>query len=127
MVNLVNALFGVGALCAPLLAELADRLAGSTLAAYPITAALTAASGLLFLAIPSPPTPKALADAAAAEAAAESAAAPLLGAESGAGSGGGAETAAAAAAAAAAEAAEAANPWQLGGRLTNVLIPVSHC
>jgi len=75
MVNLVNALFGVGALGAPLLAELSSHYSGgSTLAAYPATAALTALSGLIFLLLPSPPTPKALAAATAAAAAAAAAA-----------------------------------------------------
>lgn len=132
IVNLVNALFGVGALCAPLLAELCIKLGGSTLLAYPATAALTAASGLVFLLLPSPASPKAVAVAAAAAAAAgpadEEAREPLLavaedGGENGGvkpedangggrGSGGG-------------NGGAAADPWALFGPLAHVLWPVS--
>jgi hypothetical protein len=127
MCNLVNALFGLGALCAPLLAEACDRAAGSTLRAYPITAALTAASAVSFLLLPSPPTPRALAAATAAAAAAEGAEAaaaagvPLLvessggdGGEDG-GEGGGRDKDAGGG---------VANPWALGGRLMHILLPV---
>jgi hypothetical protein len=122
MCNLVNALFGLGALCAPLLAEACDRLAGSTLKAYPVTAALTAASALTFLLLPSPPTPKALAAAAAAAAAdgggGASAAVPLLGESSGGEDGGGSGQRKAA------PGGQGGNPWAMGGPLTHILLPV---
>ncbi|GBF95370.1 MFS transporter [Raphidocelis subcapitata] len=127
MVNLVNALFGLGALCAPLLAEACDRALGSTLLAFPVTAALAALSALVFLALPSPPTPKQLAAAAAAAAAdAEAAAVPLLAAEGGGGSsgaeGGGGEEPGATKPAAGGGAEDA---WSLRGPLLHVLLPAA--
>ncbi|KAF8055830.1 hypothetical protein HT031_006605 [Scenedesmus sp. PABB004] len=87
LINSVNALFGVGALIAPLLAELcAER--GAPLAAYWLAAGLTAAAAAAVLALPSP-TP------------------PGGGGGGGSGSGSGSGSGAAAAAAAAAAEAEA--------------------
>jgi hypothetical protein len=58
LINSVNACFGVGSLAAPLVAEFcASRLTPGPLAAYWITAALTAASAVSFLLLPSPQQP----------------------------------------------------------------------
>ena len=135
VVNAINALFGAGALAAPLAAEAAARLAGTALAAYPACAALAAASGAVFLLLPSPPTPAALAAAAASDGSGDDggANAPLLGggegeqqqqeeegdrrqssparpgSSAGAGAGPGA----------------GANPWALSGPLRGVLLPAA--
>lgn len=57
LINLINALFGAGSLCAPLLAELCSVTLGSSLISYWLTAAMTAASAVTFLLLPSPKPP----------------------------------------------------------------------
>ena len=57
LINLVNALFGAGSLAAPLVAELAVTLTGRGIAAYWLTAALTATSAVTFCLLPSPCNP----------------------------------------------------------------------
>jgi hypothetical protein len=57
LINTVNAAFGAGSLAAPVVAELCATTLGRPLAAYWITAALTALSAVTFLLLPSPKPP----------------------------------------------------------------------
>lgn len=57
LINTVNAAFGAGSLAAPVVAELCATTLGRPLAAYWITAALTALSAVTFLLLPSPRPP----------------------------------------------------------------------
>lgn len=57
LINTVNAAFGAGSLAAPVVAELCATTLGRPLAAYWITAALTAVSAVSFLLLPSPNPP----------------------------------------------------------------------
>lgn len=57
LINTVNAAFGAGSLAAPVVAELCATTLCRPLAAYWITAALTALSAVTFLLLPSPKPP----------------------------------------------------------------------
>eukprot|EP00879_Flechtneria_rotunda_P004360 GHRR01004611.1.p1 GENE.GHRR01004611.1~~GHRR01004611.1.p1 ORF type:complete len:484 (+),score=180.38 GHRR01004611.1:284-1735(+) len=58
LINLVNALFGAGSLAAPIVAEFCSTQLSQALSAYWITGALTAASAVAFLLLPSPTPPQ---------------------------------------------------------------------